>query len=123
MKKFYKWGIISFLTFTVLLYGFHFITYRDYDEKHIIYSVNEEGVVFGPIKLHQDAAYGPLDTKPILNLTTVSGFGLMSLFIHNKGSLKEGQRVRVWYEETNDMEKIVVYGPSFLPKPFIRWPW
>ena len=123
MKKFYKWGIISLFTFTVLLYGVHFITYLDYDEKHVIHSVNEEGVVLGQIKLHQDGAYGPLDTKPILDSMTVSDFGLMSLFIHNKGSLKEGQRVRVWFEETNDIQKIVVYGPSFLPKPFIRWPW
>ena len=123
MKKFYKWGFISLLTFTVLLYVVHFFSYRDYDEKQIIYSVNEEGVIFGPIKLYQDAAYGPLDTKPILDSTTVSGFGLMSLFIRNKGSLKEGQRVRVWFEETNDIDKIVVYGPSLMPKPFIRWPW
>ncbi|WP_096153534.1 MULTISPECIES: hypothetical protein [Bacillus] len=123
MKRFYKWLGISLLAFTVLLYGVHFITYRDYDDKHIIYSVNDEGVIFGPIKLYRDAAYGPLETQPILDSTTVSGFGFMSLFIHDKDSLKEGQRVRVWYEETNEIQKIIVYGPSFLPKPFIRWPW
>ena len=89
------------------------IRYGDYDEKKQINEINGNTLVLVELKILPDASYIPLNVK-ITDETLITSVGPQSLFLNNIVDLKQGQKVRVWYNTNSDNEntakKVVVYN-------------
>lgn len=111
--KLIKWVVISIAIVVVSWFAIDLIRYGDYDEKKQINEVNGNGLVLVELKTLPDASYMPLEVK-ISDSTQVTGLGPLSLFLDNIYDLKQGQKVRVWYNTNSDDEKtakkVVVYN-------------
>ncbi|MBT2682311.1 hypothetical protein [Bacillus sp. ISL-37] len=108
-----KWVVISIAIVIVSWTAIDLIRYGDYDGKKQIDEVNGDTLVLVELKILPDASYMPLEVK-ISDETLITGVGPQSLFLENIDDLKQGQKVRIWYNTNSDNEniakKVVVYN-------------
>jgi hypothetical protein len=111
--KLIKGLVISIAIVIVTWFTIDLIRYGDYDGKKQIDEVNEDTLVLVELNILPDASYMPLEVK-ITAETLITGVGPQSLLLNNIDDLKQGQKVRVWYNRNSDdeniVEKVVVYN-------------
>ena len=97
----------------VTWFAIDLIRYSNYDEKKRIDEVNGDTLVLVELNILPDASYIPLEVK-ITDETQITGVGPQALFLNNIVDLKQGQKVKVWYNSNSDNEiiakKVVVYN-------------
>ncbi|GAM12247.1 hypothetical protein [Mesobacillus selenatarsenatis] len=111
--KLIKGVVISIAIVIVTWFAIDLIRYGDYDGKKLIDEVTEDTLVLVELKILPEASYMPLEVK-ITAETLITGVGPQTLFLDNINDLKQGQKVRVWYNTNSDneniAEKVVVYN-------------
>ena len=111
--KLIKWVVISIAIVIVSWFAIDLIRYGDYDEKKQINEVNGNRLGLVELRILPDASYIPLEVKITVE-TQITGVGPQSLFLNNIVDLKQGQKVRVWYNTNSDneniAEKVMVYN-------------